>query len=123
MTGPCCVLVCSVPRTASLTTVLSQLIVKNAVELLAKSTRDRRDACAAAVDRVGPPVDPHELVTALENAVKDEINTMAVEPSDLTLVMSDRIVAGAAAAEQVSVCPSVSLSRYVYHSPKFLHSF
>jgi len=92
---------CAVPRTASVTTVLSQLVVKNAVELFAKSTKLRRTAGAAALDRVGPPVDKRELISALEVAVKDEINTLAVEHPDLTLVMSDRVVAGATEAEQV----------------------
>ena len=89
------------PRSATPTTVLSQLVVKNAVELLAKNSRQRRAAGSAALERVGPPVDPAEMVSALETAVKDEINARAVDHPDLTLVMSDRVVAGAAEAEQV----------------------
>ena len=93
---------CAVPRTASVTTVLSQLVVKNAVELFAKSTKIRRTVGAAApLERVGPPVDKRELISALENAVKNEINTLAVEHPDLTIVMSDRVVAGAKEAEEV----------------------
>jgi len=84
------------------TTVLSQLVVKNAVELMTKSAKLRRGAGAAPLDRVGPPVDPTEMLTALEIAVKDEINTLAIEHPDLTLVMSDRVVAGATEAEQAS---------------------
>jgi len=91
----------AVPRTASVTTVLSQLVVKNAVQLFAKSTNLRRTAGAAPLERVGPPVDKRELITSLEDAVKDEINTLAIEHPDLTIVMSDRVVAGATEAEQV----------------------
>lgn len=93
---------CVVPRTASVTRVLSQLVVKNAVELMVKSAKHRRAAGAAALERVGPAVDPSELVTALENAVHDEINMLAIEHPDMTLVMSDRVVAGAIEAEQAS---------------------
>lgn len=91
-----------VPETASVTTVLSQLVVKNAVDLMTKSAKLRRTAGAAALDRVGPPIDPSELVTALENAVHDEINVLAVEHPDMTLVVSDRVVAGTTEAEQAS---------------------
>jgi len=90
-----------VPQTASVTTVLSQLVVKNAVELMTKSAKLRLTAGAAALDRVGPPIEPSELVAALENAVHDEINVLAVEHPDMTLVMSDRVVAGTTEAEQV----------------------
>lgn len=89
------------PQTASVTTVLSQLVVKNAVELMTKSAKLRLTAGAAALDRVGPPIEPSELVAALENAVHDEINVLAVEHPDMTLVMSDRVVAGTTEAEQV----------------------
>jgi len=92
---------CPVPRTASVTTVLSQLVVKNAVNLLAKNAKQRRAAGSAPLDRVGPPVDPSELVAALQTAIKDEINTLAIDHPDLTIVMSDRVVAGATEAEQV----------------------
>jgi len=94
--------VCLVPRTASVTTVLSQLVVKNAVELLATNAKQRRAAGTAPLDRVGPPVDPTDLVTALETSVKDDINTLAIEHPDLTIVMSDRVVAGATEAEEAS---------------------
>jgi len=93
--------VCLVPRTASPTTVLSQLVVKNAVHLLIQNASNRLAAGSAALDRVGPPVDPAEMVSVLETAIKDEINTRAVENPDLTLVMSDRVVAGTTDAEQV----------------------
>ena len=101
-------LVCPVRRSASVTTVLSQLVVKNAVELLANNAKQRRASGSPGLDRVGPPVDPTELVTALETAVKDEINVLAIEKPDLTLVMSDRVVAGAADAEQVSRTKALS---------------
>ena len=91
----------AVPRSASVTTVLSQLVVKNAVELLSKSAKRRHAAGAEPLQRVGPPVDPGDLVTALETSVKDEINTLAVEHPDMTMTMSDRVAAGAAEAEQV----------------------
>jgi len=83
------------------TTVLSQLVVKNAVELLVKSAKHRRAAGSAALDRVGPPVDPTEMVEALENAVKGEINALAIDHPDLMVGMSDRMVAGAVDAEDV----------------------
>ena len=86
-----------VRRVASPTTVLSQLVVKSAVDLLAS----RGPGTAPPLHRVGPPVDPADMLSALETAVKDEINRRAVEHPDLTMAVSDRVVAGAADAEQV----------------------
>jgi len=85
-----------------MTTVLSQLVIKNAVDLLSKSAKQRHAAGAAALGRVGPQIDPTEMVSALETAVKDDINTLAVEHPDLSIAVSDRVVAGATDAEQVT---------------------
>ena len=95
---------------ASVTTVLSQLVVKNAVELMSKSAKHRRTVGSTALDRVGPAADAREMVSGLESAVRDEINSRAVDHPDLTLVMSDRVVAGAVQAEQVTSRSSLVLS-------------
>lgn len=78
---------------ADLQTVLSQLIMKNAIDLLARTTvSDGRH-----LERVSPPVEPHQLLEHIQHIIKEEMYHLSKESPDVLLMISDRLM------EQVGV--------------------
>lgn len=85
-----------VRRSGSVANVLAQHVVKNAIDLVVRTRRSRANV---RLDRVGPLIEPDQIVSQIESSVAEEAHCLACETPDVLLMIADRITASAIAEQ------------------------